>query len=205
MDYTCERGAKRNFEPWRESKLAEETEEERLDRIQKEEDEKDAMKDLEKKTIDAKTEMAIADALDDVRHRNAARARAEMGGAAVVEAPDKVDEEAERIERELEEQARMAFQSSTGERVRRLGDDGLEDETEREAADRIAMPPPAVPSFERQVKKKKEPVSLLGIKKPQVIEKPAVPAVATGPVSAAPAAAPAAGLGLGAYDSDDDD
>src|SRR3954468_23539669 len=64
MDYECERGAKRNFEPWREAKLAEETEEERLDRIEKEEAERDAMKELETKVLDAKTEMAIADALD---------------------------------------------------------------------------------------------------------------------------------------------
>ncbi|EME43114.1 hypothetical protein DOTSEDRAFT_132833 [Dothistroma septosporum NZE10] len=206
MDYTCERGAKRNFEPWRESKLAEETEEERLDRIQREEDEKDAMKDLEKKTIDAKTEMAIADALDDVRHRNAARARAETGGAAVMDAPDQVDEDAERIERELEEQARMAFQSSTGEQVRRLDEEDVDGEADRDTADRLAMPPPAVPTFGRQIKKKKkEPVSLLGIKKLQVIENSAVPAVAKEPVATAPAAAPVVGLGLGAYDSDDDD
>ena len=49
MDYECERGAKRNFEPWREAKLNEETEEERLDRIEREEAERDAMKELETK------------------------------------------------------------------------------------------------------------------------------------------------------------
>ena len=71
MDYECEKGAKRNFEPWREAKLAEETEEERLDRLEREEAERDAMKELEAKTLDAKTEMQIADALDEIRTRNA--------------------------------------------------------------------------------------------------------------------------------------
>ncbi|KAK3698079.1 Pre-mRNA-splicing factor cwf16 [Vermiconidia calcicola] len=112
MDYECERGAKRNFEPWREAKLAEETEEERLDRLEKEENERDAMKELEQKTMDAKTEMAIADALDDVRTRNAQRERADVDGAMSNVAVPKQDDEEERIEREIAEQARLAFQSA---------------------------------------------------------------------------------------------
>ncbi|CAK1365701.1 unnamed protein product [Cercospora beticola] len=186
MDYTCERGAKRNFEPWREAKLAEETEEERLDRIAEEEENRDAMKELEKKTLDAKTEMAIADALDDVRHRNAARERVGKDGISTVAAP-KVDEEAERIERELEEQARMAFQSSTGERVRRLGEDDLDGEASSAAsgsvdADRAAMPPPALPTFQRTAKPKKDLGSALGIKK-GILKKPSAPTPAPEPVS----------------------
>lgn len=193
MDYTCERGAKRNFEVWREAKLAEETEEERLDRIQKEEDERDAMKDLEKKTLDAKTEMQIADALDDIRHRNAARARAEKDGVSTVPEAPSIDEENERIERELAEQARMAFQSSTGERVRRLGE-------ETDVNDAALMPPPPLPTFQRIVKPKKDPKALLGIKK-----KTTEPiAEAPKPVAAAPepAPAPVVSLGLADYDSD---
>jgi hypothetical protein len=191
MDYTCEKGAKRNFEVWREAKLAEETEEETLDRIAAEEENRDAMKELEKKTLDAKTEMAIADALDDVRHRNAARERVGKDGISTVAAP-KVDEEAERIERELEEQAKMAFQSSTGERVRRLGEDDVEGEsssaaTRRSAeADRAAMPPPALPTFQRTAKPKKDFGSTLGIKK-GILKKPAVTNPPPTPVAAAPA------------------
>src|ERR1700712_1649970 len=70
MDYACERGAKRNFEPWREERT-EETDMERLDRLEQEELEKDAMKELEAKTHDARTEMQVADALDEIRSRNA--------------------------------------------------------------------------------------------------------------------------------------
>lgn len=177
MDYTCERGAKRNYEPWREAQLAEETEEERLDRLAKEEEERDAMKDLEKKTLDAKTEMAIADALDDVRHRNAARERiGKEGEISTVSISETRDEEAERIEREIEEEARLAFQSGTGERVRRLGDELLLDEPvvetkgemqAREREDKVAMPPP--PTFARQPKKKKDFSAALGIKKKSLV------------------------------------
>lgn len=136
MDYTCERGARRNFEPWREAKLAEETEEERLDRLEREEGERDKMVELERKTNDAQMEMRIADALDDVRMRNAMRERgggvdgAIQGVAMGDRGKGRRDEEAEKVEREIEEQARLAFQSATGERVRRLdGDIELDDST----------------------------------------------------------------------------
>ncbi|OTA30500.1 hypothetical protein BTJ68_09387 [Hortaea werneckii EXF-2000] len=135
MDYTCERGARRNFEPWREAKLAEETEEERLDRLEREEGERDKMVELERKTNDAQMEMRIADALDDVRMRNAMRERGvgwrgDSGGCDGREGKGTRDDEAERVEREIEEQARRAFQSATGERVRRLdGDIELDDST----------------------------------------------------------------------------
>ncbi|KAI7458772.1 hypothetical protein KC351_g17958 [Hortaea werneckii] len=133
MDYTCERGARRNFEPWREAKLAEETEEERLDRLEKEEGERDKMVELEQKTNDAQMEMRIADALDDVRMRNAMRERGggvegALQGVVMDRGKGMRDEEAERVEREIEEQARRAFLSATGERVRRLdGDIELDD------------------------------------------------------------------------------
>jgi hypothetical protein len=156
MDYECERGAKRNFEPWREAKLAEETEEERLDRLEREENERDAMKDLEQKTLDAQTEMRIADALDDVRTRNAQRERGGVDGAiaGVAMAQQRQDEEAAQIEKELEEQAKMAFQSGTGEKVKRLEEEVEEEKTA-----------PPIPTFQRAPKKKKDFAGALGIKK----------------------------------------
>lgn len=163
MDYECERGARRNFEPWREAKLAEETEEERLDRLEREEEERDAMKELEKKTLDAKTEMQIADALDEVRTRNAQRERSGVEGAMQGVAVEKKDEEAERIEKEIEEQAKKAFQSGTGEKVRRLGEEENGEKAGKEEQDKAAMPPP--PTFQRQTKKKKDFSAALGIKK----------------------------------------
>ncbi|KAF2090904.1 DUF572-domain-containing protein, partial [Saccharata proteae CBS 121410] len=162
MDYQCERGAKRNFEPWREAKLAEETEEERLDRLEREEQERDAMAELETKTLDAKQEMAIADALDEIRTRNARIERGELGAEAVVVKPDK-DEERERQEREDEEAARRAFETSTGEKVRRLDEVAAAEAEAAKDADSAAMPPP--PTFKRVVKKKKDLSAALGIKK----------------------------------------
>ena len=174
MDYTCEKGAKRNFELWRDASGGkEESEEERLDRLEREEEERNAMVELETKTLDAKREMQIADALDEIRTRNARNERVDKGGE-VVGVRDERDEERERIEKEDEEIARRAFMTETGEKVRRLGEeedgDGLEDNLtvtapfapalEDKAG--VMMPPP---TFKRVVKKKKDFTSALGIKK----------------------------------------
>lgn len=168
VDYECERGAKRNFEPWREEKLNQETDEERLDRLEREEAERDAMTELETKTLDAKTEMAIADALDEIRTRNARIERGEFTAEAKVE-KDPRDAERERQEKEDEEAARRAFETASGERVRRFDETAAADVPEASsssasAADAIAMPPP---SFKRTAKKKKDFGAALGIKKKQ--------------------------------------
>lgn len=171
-DYEAEKGAMRNFEMWRASKLAEETEEEVLDRLAREEADKDAMQELESKTLDAKTEMAIADKLDEIRTRNARMERTDKSGVdvAAMRKAEERDEERERQEREDEEAARQAFLSSTGEKVRRLqpeeeGGDGQQSMAGGDAAakDADAMPPP---SFQRVVKKRKADLGVaLGIKK----------------------------------------
>lgn len=170
MDYTCEKGAKRNFEPWRQQGGKEETEEERLDRLEREEEEKNAMVELETKTLDAKREMQIADALDEIRTRNARIQRAE-GTGELVGVYDDVDEERARIEREDEEAAKRAFTTEAGEKIRRIGEepDGMDSPNvgdqaalAKEAHDLAQMPPP---TFQRQVKKKKNISAALGIKK----------------------------------------
>ena len=195
MDYACERGARRNFEVWRERVLGEETDEERLDRLEREESERDGMVELERKRDEAVLEMRVADALDDVRTRNAARERTDGEGTALLGPRAKEgagEEERERVEREIEEEARLAFLDATGERVRRVDmmeielDEALEDDggsmrssgagssrdVEGEGESAIP-PPPAVkkveekekPIFQRQVKKKKDFAAALGIKK----------------------------------------
>ena len=87
-DYSVEHGAQRNFEPWRESDaITQETEEERLNRLEIEEREAeenegvggtgtDAMSALENRTIDSKREMDILDKLQEIRGRNARLERA---------------------------------------------------------------------------------------------------------------------------------
>ncbi|KAK0305007.1 Pre-mRNA-splicing factor cwf16 [Friedmanniomyces endolithicus] len=179
MDYECEKGAKRNFEVWRERVLGEETDEERLDRLEREESERDKMVELERKTDDARTEMAVADALDERRMVNARRERADVEGAVVVGVREvEGGGERERVEKGIEEEARRAFMSATGERVRRLDLDaaielvGPEEEdvrgvdsVRRLSEDTAAMPPPPLPTFQRKVKEKKAPSVLTGIKK----------------------------------------
>ncbi|KAL9576000.1 MAG: hypothetical protein Q9212_007479, partial [Teloschistes hypoglaucus] len=132
MDYVCERGAKRNFEVWRQGvgggeagEGGKETDEERLDRLEREMEERSAMEELEAKVVDAKQEMAIADALDEIRTRNARNERAVAAGAGEVGEEkefDPADEERMRVEREDEERAKRAFQTESGERVRRIGE-----------------------------------------------------------------------------------
>ena len=171
MDYECESGAKRNFEPWRQQGGdQQETEEERLDRLEAEEAEKDAMGELEGKMVDAKREMQIADALDEIRTRNERNERAAKEGDASAAVKDEKDLERERQEKEDEELARKAFEAEDGVKVRRLVEDtgeGVDDEvlpkeTTAEAKDKEAMPPP---TFKRGVKRKKDFGAALGIKK----------------------------------------
>ncbi|PGH29987.1 hypothetical protein GX50_07260 [[Emmonsia] crescens] len=174
MDYTCERGAKRNFEPWREAKESEvnETMDETLDRLEREEGEKeereerDKMVELEEKMQDSKREMAVADALDEIRTRNARIERGEREAreeAALLKAQREADEEILRAQREDEEAARRAFMTDGGERVKRLVEDEADSLTGgTPAIEKSDMPPP---SFTR-VRKPKKPFNAgLGIKK----------------------------------------
>ncbi len=64
-DYECESGASRNFELWRDTQQAIEE-----DAKEREQDEQDAMKALEHKTLDNKMEMDVLDALDEIKAIN---------------------------------------------------------------------------------------------------------------------------------------
>lgn len=176
MDYECERGAKRNTEPWRAGGAKEESEEERLDRLEREEEEKNAMVELETKTMDAKREMAVADALDEIRTRNARNERVGKDGEITV-AREAIDEEKLRQEREDDEAARRAFMRRH-EALEELieGDSiaGPSSSSVGEASASASLPPitPAEalsmppPNFKRTAKKKKRDLSAaLGIKK----------------------------------------
>lgn len=162
MDYVAESGAQRNFELWREGHV-EESDEQRLQRLEAEEADIDPMKDLEAKMVDAQKEMAVSDALDEIRAANARNEKAaEVGEMAVVK--EVKDAARERQEAEDAEAARRAFQDLSGEKVRRLSS-----EAEGEVApekDLTALMPP--PTFKRTVKTKKNFSLALGIKKKAV-------------------------------------
>jgi len=172
MDYECERGAKRNTEPWRMNGGGkQESDEERLDRLEREEEEKNAMQELETKTLDAKREMAVADALDEIRTRNARNERMGKDGVEVTVTRESLDDERNRQEREDEEAARMAFMRQH-EALEEIIDDG--EYMDVDDTNGSTMPPPISkeealemppPSFKRVIKKKKDSGALLGIKK----------------------------------------
>ena len=172
MDYECEKGAKRNFEVWRqnpgEGNGGEmETEQERLDRLEAEEAEMGVMENLETKVVDAKREMEIADALDEIRTRNARNERAGKKGDAedlVKQAEEEREAERKRIEAEDQEAARRAFAGEDGERVKKIDTMGNEvRDVYVDAQSAAQMMPP--PSFQRVPKKKKDLAGALGIKK----------------------------------------
>jgi len=77
MDYRIVSGAVRGFEAWRDDERAKDTEEQRLNRLEVEGldggDEKATMETLERKTEDARVEVAVDDALDEIRVANARR------------------------------------------------------------------------------------------------------------------------------------
>lgn len=174
MDYVCERGAKRNTEPWRmNGGGVQETDEERLDRLEREEEEKNAMQELETKTLEAKTEMAVADALDEIRTRNARNERVGKDGVEVTVVREAIDAERERQEKEDEEAARRAFMKRYEAMQDIIVEDGEETAETAEAGEAGPSKPvvkasateaPA-PSFKRVVKKKKDYSAALGIKK----------------------------------------
>jgi hypothetical protein len=172
MDYECERGAKRNTEPWRKDGASkEETEEEMYDRIEREEEERNAMVELETKTLDAKREMAVADALDEIRTRNARNERVGLDGVEASVSRGTKDDERERQEREDEETARRAFMRRQEAMEEIIEDDEYMDGEVSAAGPSSAsvvkpvsteMPPP---SFKKVPKKKKDFSAALGIKK----------------------------------------
>ncbi|KAJ4145758.1 hypothetical protein LMH87_004594 [Akanthomyces muscarius] len=194
-DYAMVSGAVRNMEPWRDRAAEDESLEDRLDRLEREEaeaageEEKNAMEELEAKNADARREMAAADALDEIRQRNARVHRSEKNGVdfADVIVRDE-DEERKRQDEEDEEAARRAFARAPTYRTEEqpavldtvTEEDGtlaVESPADVKSTSTVKsapvatvvseMPPPAVPvpSFKRTVKKKKDHSALLGIKK----------------------------------------
>ncbi|KAG9192873.1 hypothetical protein G6011_11607 [Alternaria panax] len=74
MDYRIVNGAMRGFEAWRDEERVKDTKEQRLDRLENEAsgegDEEATIETLERRTEEAKIEVAVADALDKIREFN---------------------------------------------------------------------------------------------------------------------------------------
>lgn len=150
-DYGIKSGATRNFEPWREARITQETEKEKLEG---EERGQEILTDIEVKASNAKTEMAIADALDQIRMRNARREIRIRNNTAK-------DAQTSLEEKDQDEKAtRKAFGDDADHVVRRLPD---EEEEDAEQHAKLS----AYPGSEfRRVKRRKNTYSaVLGIRR----------------------------------------
>ncbi|KAJ2021360.1 Pre-mRNA-splicing factor cwf16 [Coemansia sp. RSA 376] len=118
INYEVEKGALRNFEPWREEKALNEEQKQTKD----EEEENNPIKALENRTEQSRREMDIMDALDEIRTQNAKGER--VAEADVLEAIANRGEEEEALRRLAEEEedeqlAKLAFQTAGGRRIKR--------------------------------------------------------------------------------------
>ncbi|OBW63701.1 MAG: Uncharacterized protein AUREO_062330 [Aureobasidium pullulans] len=141
--YVCEKGAVRNYDPWR--MMGREDVQESTD----------VMAAVENKMVDAKTEMAIADTLDEIRTRNARRAMA-ASRLPAFSANIKVDDQ-HQASLEDDHAASKAFNSSN-ERIHRLSNDTSD------AGDN-AVSSKSVTTFRRSKRQKKDHSAALGIKR----------------------------------------
>lgn len=103
-DYICESGVRRNYEPWRAAKNAEEEGKEERKR-----QDDDAMQALENKTRDAKEEMEQLDALDELKSLNAKRATLDVDEV-LARGRDAEKQRADVAEQDMLKEARIAFE-----------------------------------------------------------------------------------------------
>jgi len=116
-DYVCENGASRNFEPWRDN-------EKKIEEIKKQreqEEEGDAMKALENRTLDSKVEMDIIEALDEIRAVNARNSK--IDSTTLLLQHKQTDEEKEKqLDEEDEDLLRATVFKNSTSYVKRLDD-----------------------------------------------------------------------------------
>ena len=136
--------------------------------------------------------MAIADALDEIRSRNARIAKAEQDGTSATVAPPPDDADARRQQQE-EEDAEAARKAFANREMPDLGEENIDEDMMDDPVEVTATP-----VFSKKPKEKKDFGAALGIKK-----KASAPAVAA-PVKAAPAPSKLSTMLVAGYDSDDD-
>ena len=182
QDYAIVSGAKRNVEVWRQT--IEETDEQRLDRLEAEQAEEageaaaeqNRMEELEAKTLEAKREMDVADALDEIRTRNARIARADHREHLETVALARPTSEEELLRQQEAEDAQAAREAFAAARagatdVAEVVEADHETPANVETAELVpveeAAPRPAAPSLKvqaRRPKKKTDFAAKLGIK-----------------------------------------
>ena len=134
MDYTVEGGAKRNFEPHKDTEAQKKLQ---IDQ-RKAEDESDKMTELENKTRDAKLEMDILDGLDDIRALNSRNARIKLDDLIAQRQDASPNQGAESTDDKLEEEVR----TFAAKRARLL-DDGESFASSSESSSNLLIARPA--------------------------------------------------------------
>eukprot|EP01124_Arcella_intermedia_P006835 TRINITY_DN1412_c0_g1_i1.p1 TRINITY_DN1412_c0_g1~~TRINITY_DN1412_c0_g1_i1.p1 ORF type:complete len:296 (+),score=70.56 TRINITY_DN1412_c0_g1_i1:123-890(+) len=143
-DYTCEMGATRNFEGWKEGeKMMEQFRKQR-----EEEEQGNAMKALENKTLDNKMEMDILDGLDEIRSLNAKASKVDP--MQILEHIQKQEEEEEPSVDEEEMNTLRLLEQSSDLPIKRLPDEPDEPsrtpkEPENLSNPGLKPPPPRLP------------------------------------------------------------
>jgi len=133
-DYNAELNCSRNFEPWRENeKLIEETKKARAD-----EEAGDAIKALENKTMDSKIELAIIEALEEIKADNSQKGA--ISPDQVIESYKRRHESMIQAQNEVDDQElqNIVFKSSGGFIKR------IEDQVEEKPAVALKKPEPQV-------------------------------------------------------------
>jgi len=117
-DYIAEMNCSRNFEPWRENeKLIEE-----VKKAREREEEGDAMKALENRTMDSKIEMDIIEALDEIRSLNARNAQ--ITSDTLLEFHKRTYEEMQKsLEKDDEDTVKNVVFKSSSDFIKRIEDE----------------------------------------------------------------------------------
>ncbi|KAJ1800555.1 Pre-mRNA-splicing factor cwf16 [Coemansia sp. RSA 2399] len=126
LNYEVEKGAQRNFEPWREEKAINEE----MQREKEEEEENNPIKALENRTEQSRREMEELDALDEIRMLNAKSERVQEEDVidAIARRGKSREKEIQLAEDEEDEQlAKMAFSRVNGKRIKRAREEDAED------------------------------------------------------------------------------
>ncbi|OMJ13187.1 Coiled-coil domain-containing protein 94-like protein [Smittium culicis] len=121
LDYVCENGASRNFEPWR----GEQDANAEMQKAKEEEEEENPLKALENRTQESKREMEILDALDEIRTKNSTLERTTVEKAIqnIVSKKEELLNDVLKKQDEQDEQLiKSLFKDADGERIKRLND-----------------------------------------------------------------------------------
>ncbi|OMJ25278.1 Coiled-coil domain-containing protein 94-like protein [Smittium culicis] len=121
LDYVCENGASRNFEPWR----GEQDANAEMQKAKEEEEEENPLKALENRTQESKREMEILDALDEIRTKNSTLERTTVEKAIqnmVSKKEQLINVELKKQDEQDELLIKSLFKDADGERIKRLND-----------------------------------------------------------------------------------